>query len=83
MSFFKGFSRVNVNLKMKLSDRNLAGYVVRKLVKSVMNAEQFECFALSRTESCDNIMAHVFSKGLPSLSHLTEDGEFKDTRVRY
>ena len=46
--------------KRKLSDRDLAGYVVRKLIKPVMNAEQSECFGLGCTESQDNIMVHLF-----------------------
>ena len=46
-----------------------------------MNAKQFERFGLGRTESQDNLMAHLFSKGLPALPYRAEDRDFKDTYI--
>ena len=64
MSCIKCLRTTNANLKTKPSNEDLAGYVIRKLIGPVMNAEQFKPFGLGRTESQDDIMAHLFRKGL-------------------
>ena len=81
MSCIKGLWRTNINLKRKLNDRDLAGYVICKYIKSVMNAEQFECFGLGRTKIQDDILTHLFCKSLLGLLSLSEDNDFKDAII--
>ena len=78
MSCIKCLHTTNANLKTKPSNEDLAGYVIRKLIGPVMNAEQFKPFGLGRTESQDDIMAHLFRKYLPLLPSLLKDDNFKD-----